>query len=245
MVKGFRAYAHRGGSLVAPENSPAAFDSAVALGYTWLETDLRATRDGVAVLHHDPDLDRTTDRSGDVGSLSWTDVRRARFVNGETPLRLEELLEAHPNARLNVDVKESAVVVPALDALRRTAAWHRVCLTSFSTRRLRAVRRWSPRPVETSAGPLEVMLHSATPLPFARALRADPDRLQVPARLATVPFVRRAHARGLAVDAWTVNDTREMQRLLAIGIDGIMTDDTPLLRDVLRSHGLWEPDGPR
>ena len=244
MIGGFRAYAHRGGSQVAPENSPAAFASAVALGYVWLETDLRATRDGIAVVHHDPDLDRTTDLSGPVLAQAWRDVSRARFANGENPLRLDELLEAYPDARFNLDVKEPAVVVPTLDTLRRANAWHRVCLTSFSTLRLRAVRRWVPHPVETSAGPLEVLLHRTTPLPFTRLLRSTPDRLQVPTRLVTSTFIRRAHARGLAVDAWTVNDAGDMKRLLALGVDGIMTDDPALLRDVVRSHGGWWPDAP-
>ncbi|MFM7212058.1 MAG: glycerophosphodiester phosphodiesterase, partial [Actinomycetota bacterium] len=132
MHREFRAYAHRGGSDVAPENSPAAFAAAVGIGYRWLETDLRATSDGVAVVHHDPVLDRTTDMAGRVIDRTWNDVRRARFSNGEGPLRLEELLAAYPDVSINLDLKEGAVVAPALDALRRAAAWHRVCLTSFS-----------------------------------------------------------------------------------------------------------------
>ncbi|MFM8529370.1 MAG: glycerophosphodiester phosphodiesterase family protein [Ilumatobacteraceae bacterium] len=250
MQREFRAYAHRGGSEVAPENSPAAFAAAVRLGYRWLETDLRATRDGVAVVHHDPVLDRTTDMSGPVIARAWSDVRRARFDNGESPLRLEELLAAHPDASINLDLTPDAVVAPALDALRRARAWHRVCLTSFSTRRLRAARRWAPGHVETSAGPAEVVLQRATPPGLSRwrpgpagrqsrPRRAGPARLQVPARLVTATYVRRAHAQSLPVDAWTVNDPAEMDRLLRIDVDGIMTDAPALLRDVLRSHGRW------
>lgn len=252
MQREFRAYAHRGGSEVAPENSPAAFAAAVQLGYRWLETDLRATSDGVAVVHHDPVLDRTTDMAGRVIDRTWNDVRRARFSNGEGPLRLEELLAAYPDVSINLDLKEGAVVAPALDALRRAAAWHRVCLTSFSTRRLRAARRWAPTTVETSAGPAEVVLQRATPPRLSRWRarpgpagrqsrpgRTGPTRLQVPARLVTATYVTRAHAQSLPVDAWTVNDPAEMDRLLRIDVDGIMTDAPALLRDVLRSHGRW------
>ena len=240
MQREFRAYAHRGGSEVAPENSPAAFAAAVQLGYRWLETDLRATSDGVAVVHHDPVLDRTTDMAGRVIDRAWNDVRRARFSNGEGPLRLEELLAAYPDVSINLDLKEGAVVAPALDALRRAAAWHRVCLTSFSTRRLRAARRWAPTTVETSAGPAEVVLQRATPPRLSRwRARPGPARLQVPARLVTATYVTRAHAQSLPVDAWTVNDPAEMDRLLRIDVDGIMTDAPALLRDVLRSHGRW------
>lgn len=244
MAHGFRAYAHRGGSQVAPENSPAAFAAATALGYTWLETDVRATRDGVAVVHHDPLLDRTTDMSGPVLARPWQDVRRARLANGESPLRLEELLEAHPDASVNIDLKEAPVIAPALDGLRRTSAWHRVCLTSFSTRRLRAARRWAPSAIETAAGPGEVLLQRTTPPRLAQRIGARPDRLQVPARLVTAGYLRRAHAHGLPVDAWTVNDPAHMSRLITLGVDGIMTDAPALLRDVLRSHGLWNPSVP-
>ena len=240
MAHGFRAYAHRGGSEFAPENSPAAFAAAVGLGYTWLETDVRATRDGVAVVHHDPLLDRTTDMQGPVLARPWHEVRRARLANGEGPMRLEELLEAHPRTSVNIDLKEGPVIVPALDALRRAGAWHRVCLTSFSTRRLRAARRWAPSAIETAAGPTEVVLQRTTPPRLARRLGARPDRLQVPARLVTPGYLRRAHAHRLPVDAWTVNDPAEMDRLIALGVDGIMTDAPALLREVLRSHGRWD-----
>lgn len=244
MAHGFRAYAHRGGSEVAPENSPAAFAAAMALGYTWLETDVRATRDGVAVIHHDPLLNRTTDMSGPVLALPWHEVRRAHLANGEFPMRLEELLEAHPDASVNVDLKEAPVIAPVLDALRRTRAWHRVCLTSFSTRRLRAARRWAPSAIETAAGPAEVFLQRTAPPRLAERLGARPDRLQVPARLVTDTYLRRAHAHGLPVDAWTVNDPAQMSRLIAAGVDGIMTDAPALLRDVLRSHGRWDSSAP-
>lgn len=190
--------------------------------------------------------------AGRVIDRAWNDVRRARFSNGEGPLRLEELLAAYPDVSINLDLKEGAVVAPALDALRRAAAWHRVCLTSFSTRRLRAARRWAPTTVETSAGPAEVVLQRATPPRLSRWRarpgpagrqsrpgRAGPTRLQVPARLVTATYVTRAHAQSLPVDAWTVNDPAEMDRLLRIDVDGIMTDAPALLRDVLRSHGRW------
>ena len=239
MTGTFRAYAHRGGSLVAPENSPAAFASAVALGYTWLETDLRSTSDGVAVIHHDAHLDRTTDLTGPVRARPWSQVAQARLANGESPLRLEDLLAAYPDVHLNLDLKEAAVMAPALDALSRARAWHRVCLTSFSSSRLRAARRWAPAEVETSAGPWEVVLHRTAPPRLARRLGARPDRLQVPLRLATARYVRQAHARGLPVDVWTVNDEATMHDLIGIGVDGIMTDAPALLRDVLCSHGQW------
>lgn len=244
-----RAYAHRGGTEAAPENSPAAFAAAVATGYRYLETDVRSTRDGVAVIHHDATLERTTGLTGLVRSRPWSEIRRARLANGESPLRLADLLEAHPEAYLNIDLKDRHVVAPALDVLRRMDAWDRVCVTSFSTSRLAAVRRSSPRLLETAAGPREV---ARVRWGFSRpggpagppGLRALPHRLQVPLRLGGRPFVtpvlvRRAHDRGLPVDVWTVNARRDMERLLDLGVDGIMTDSPSLLREVLSARGLW------
>ena len=238
----FRAYAHRGGALEACENSPAAFGAAVGLGYRFLETDVRPTSDGVAVVHHDATLDRTTSLSGPVRELSWREVRRAVLDNGESPWRLEELLEAFPGAHVNIDLKEAGVVSPALDAIRRTRAWPRVTITSFSTARLRRVRRITPPWVETSAGPREVVAHR---LGFPEWLSPGAaHRLQVPhrirGRLVVDPaFLARARARSLAVDVWTVDDATDMAHLLDLGVDGIMTDAPGVLRDVLRARGRW------
>ena len=212
---GFRAYAHRGGAREAPENSLAAFRHATALGYRHLETDVRPTRDGVAVVHHDSRVDRTTD--------------------GSAPLRLEELLEEFPDAHLNIDVKEDGSVVALADSLRRTSASDRVCVTSFSASRLGRARRMLPPGTESSAHPWEVMALRA--LPRAGALPRV-HRVQIPVRAAGITFadarfVDRAHRRGLAVDVWTIDDPGQMHRLLDLGVDGIMTDSPSVLREVL------------
>lgn len=239
-VSEVRAYAHRGGAAEAVENSPGAFTAAVALGYRYLETDVRPTSDGVAVVHHDATLDRTTDLSGPVRRRGWNDVRRAHLADGSSPWRLEDLLDAFPGAHVNIDVKEDAVVSPALDAIGRCRAWHRVCITSFSTSRLASVRRQTPRWVETSAGPREVLQHRVGWPSNARRGRL-PHRLQVPDRRpwTDATFVERARRRGLAVDVWTVDNPDDMHRLLDMGVDGIMTDAPTVLRGVLIDRGLW------
>lgn len=244
---GFRAYAHRGGAHEAPENSLTAFRRASELGYVHLETDVRPTRDGVAVLHHDAGLDRTTDSRGPVRQRSWRELASVRLADGSTPLRLEELLEDIPTAHLNIDVKESGSVIAVADALRRTQAWGRVCVTSFSARRLGRARRMMPPNAESSAHPWEVLALRALPrrvaLPGITALPRV-QRVQVPVRafgvtLAEPGFIRRAQARGLAVDVWTVNDRPSMEALLDLGVDGIMTDAPTVLREVLVARGSW------
>lgn len=235
----FRAYAHRGGAREAPENSLAAFRHATSLGYRHLETDIRPTRDGVAVLHHDARVERTTDGRGSLRDLTWRQVRGVALSDGSAPLRLEELLEEFPDAQVNVDVKEDGSVLALADALRRSGASARVCVTSFSARRLVRTRRLLPPGTESSAHPWEVMAVRALP-----RLRALPrvHRVQVPVRalgvtFADTAFVHRAHGLGLAVDVWTIDDAAQMQRLLDLGVDGIMTDSPTLLRDVLAQRG--------
>ncbi|MEY3734528.1 MAG: hypothetical protein RL347_1887 [Actinomycetota bacterium] len=228
----FRAYAHRGGSREAPENSLTAFRHAVCVGFLHLETDVRPTRDGVAVLHHDATLDRTTDGRGPVRDLLWRDLAHVHHSDGTTPLRLEELLEALPGTHITVDAKEEASVLAIADAVRRTGCHDRICIASFSPARLARLRALLPG-VESGAHPGEVIRLRAGVGSLPRA-----SRVQVPARafgvdLATSSFIDRARARGLSVDVWTVDDPAEMSRLLDLGVDGIMTDSPSILRDVL------------
>jgi glycerophosphoryl diester phosphodiesterase len=238
----FRAYAHRGGSQEAPENSLTAFTRAWDQGFVHFETDVRPTRDGVAVLHHDATLDRTTDAKGRVRDLTWSQVRRARHVDGTTPLRLEDLLEAFPHAHVTLDAKEAGSVPVIVDTVMRTRAASRICVASFSARRITRARRLLPPGTESAAHPWEAL--ALRTLPRVAALPRV-HRIQVPeralgVRFAEAAFIRRAHDRGLAVDFWTVNDPVRMEALLDLGVDGIMTDSPGDLRQVLLRRGMWD-----
>lgn len=234
----FRAFAHRGGSREAAENSVTAFRHAAALGFTHLETDARPTRDGVAVLHHDATLERTTDARGPVRHRSWREIATVRLADGSAPLRLEELLEELPDAHITIDAKEAGSVTAIADAVRRTGAHARVCIASFSPTRLGRLRRLLPS-VESGAHPGEV-LRLRAPGPLPRLDRVT--RVQVPPRafggaVVTPGFIARAHAVGIAVDVWTVDDPARMHALLDAGVDGLMTDAPSVLIDVLRERG--------
>jgi glycerophosphoryl diester phosphodiesterase len=246
-------FAHRGGARDGLENSLPAFEHAVDLGYRYLETDVRATADGVLVAFHDQNLDRVTDRDGDIARLPYAEVAQAR-VGGREPIPLlEEVLAAWPRARLNIDVKAENAIAPLTDVLRRMNAWDRVCVTSFSSRRLRHVRArmrlLAGHEVCTALGPRGVAALRAHSLAgrLARPLRAAATGApcaQVPYRLGRAPFVTSsllagAHALGLKVHAWTVNDAAEMGRLLDLGVDGIITDEIETLRDLMQARGLW------
>jgi glycerophosphoryl diester phosphodiesterase len=156
--------------------------------------------------------------------------------------------------RFNIDLKDEPGIALLPGVLRRTGAWDRVCVTSFSGSRLRAARGLFGRPVCMATSPAviaAIRYTLGTPEPgrqpglLARRLAGWQVRCtQVPARVASGSFVRRAHALGLDVHVWTVNDRAEMVRLLDLGADGIMTDDIGLLREVLIERGQWHPREP-
>ena len=241
------AFAHRGGASHFPENSASAFEYAVGLGYAYLETDVHATADGVLVAFHDKTLDRVTDAAGAIATLPYREVAAARIAGTEPIPLVADLLGSWPRQRFNIDVKDAPAIGPLAEVLRRTAAWDRVCITSFSGRRLQATRQALQRPVCTATAPADI---GALRLgPPAAALARRFERLsvrcaQVPVRVASPSFLRRARAAGLQVHVWTVNDRQLMTDLLDRGVDGIMTDQTELLREVLRERGQWHPAQP-
>jgi glycerophosphoryl diester phosphodiesterase len=246
------AFAHRGGAAHAPENSWTAFEHAIKLGYAYLETDARATSDGMLVAFHDRTLDRVTDASGPVSALPYRDVAALRVAGSEPIPLIEDLLGTWPDARFNIDLKDEAGIPLLPGVLRRTGAWDRVCVTSFSGRRLRAARKLLDRPVCMTTSPsviaaVRYVIGTASGGSQARLARRL-SRLsvrcaQVPGRVATAAFVRQAHALGLDVHVWTINDRAEMNRFLDLGADGIMTDDIVTLRDVLIERDQWHSRG--
>jgi glycerophosphoryl diester phosphodiesterase len=240
------AFAHRGGAIEHLENSMPAFEACVALGYRYLETDVRATADGVLVAFHDPTLERTTDRAGRIEQLPWSEVAKARIGGREPLVRLEDLLAAWPDVRFNLDVKAAGVLAPLVRLVRRLKVVDRLCLASFSDARIAAARRLLGPSVCTSLGPRGVAaLRLSSYSPRAAGLvRMAAGCAQVPLHLggrALVDerFVTAAHARGLQVHVWTVDTEEDVATLLDLGVDGIMTDRPAMLREVLEKRGQW------
>ena len=242
------AVAHRGGAAEAPENSLAAFEHAWSLGYRYLETDVHVTADGVLVALHDATLDRVTDAKGLVRERPWREVELARIAGTEPIPTLDALLEHFPDAGWTIDAKHASSVDPLVAAIRRHRAEDRVCVGAFSDKRLARLRAALGPQVCTALGPREVARLAVA------ARRRDPVqalRAVVPVGAAVVPvgvgplplvgarFVAAARAAGLAVLVWTVNEPAAMRRLLDLGVDGLMTDRTSALRDLLRARGEW------
>ena len=249
------AFAHRGGAyhpeIECLENTLAAFRHAVRLGYTYHETDVHVTSDGVLLAFHDTVLDRVTDRTGSIAATTYAEVQRALIGGSEPVPTLAELFDAFPDARFNIDIKSERSVEALASFIEERQAEDRVLIGSFSGSRLNAFRRRTNGRVATSAHPLEVVAFVLSPSGrLARLLtRGRPLALQIPHRrgpltVASRRLVRHAHAAGLQVHVWTIDDPIEMNTLLDRGVDGIMTDRTDILRDVLRARGEWNgPEG--
>lgn len=257
-------FAHRGGAIGAPENTMRAFERTVRLGFTYIETDVHATADGRLVVFHDDTLDRLTDLTGPIAALPYREIARARVLGSEPIPLLEDVLGTWPDVRFNIDVKESSAIAPFARALHRTGSYERVCVASFSQARQRQVRAALGPGVCTSltrSGVAALKITSlfrsllppavdpATPLAALRAAvgpRFHAACVQVPPfygpfAVITPALLRAAHAFGMQVHAWTIDDPAEMHRLLDLGVDGIMTDDPVTLRDVLIERDRWHP----
>ena len=238
------AFAHRGGGG-SIENTAEAFGRAVELGYRYLETDVHATRDGTAVVLHDQTLRRVAGRRGRVAELAWRDLATVRVGGAAAVPRLDEVLEAWPEVRFNIDVKADGAVEPAVSTVARLGATDRVLLASFSDARLARVRALAGPDVATSVG-----MRTAARLRLA-SWHGRPVRLpesvaavQVPLRGYGVPvvdarFVAYVHRLGRQVHVWTIDDAAVMHDLLELGVDGIMTDHVDVLREVYLSRGSW------
>jgi glycerophosphoryl diester phosphodiesterase len=243
--------AHRGGARLAPENTIAAFRNAIdAWGADMLEMDVRATRDGEVVVIHDETVDRTTEGTGPVASLTWAHAReldagyRFRDLHGDHSFRgegvriprFEEVLEELPGVRLNVEAKDGRSAQGLVEAVLRHGAQDRVLVAAEWERNRRRVRGY-PGPWGASRRNLAGFLLLAR-APFGRFFTPGCDVLQVPLehrgfRILTRRFLAESHRRNLPVHAWTVDDPEDMRRLLAWGVDGIQTDRPDLLAGIL------------
>ncbi|MBO0774898.1 MAG: glycerophosphodiester phosphodiesterase [Actinobacteria bacterium] len=238
------AFAHRGAHLDVAENTWMAFEAAAALGYRYIETDVRGTADGQVIICHDARARRLTGLSGLVSGFTLAELRAAPVVSdgaAEVPL-LEEVLAGFPELLFNIDVKDraSAELVPGI--IRQAGCYDRVFVTSFSWRRVRRVRAALAGQVCTGAPVAEFLRFLASPGSLAGS--AQPAALQLPLSLrgvqvVTANLIRDAHAAGLPVHVWTLNDLASIRAALDMGADGIMTDQPVLLKEELTRRGAW------
>lgn len=250
LAPGLVNIAHRGGALLRPEETLAAYEHAVEVGADVLEMDLHATKDGAVVLNHDATLDRTTDGTGRLDQRTWAELQQLdagyRFTRdgGQTfPFRgqgvrmasFRQVLERFPDKLFSAELKqtEPPIVDAVLAVLAETGMEDRVILVSFSDKTVQAIRAKNPR-VVTGAGMIEMLVLASLTDEKAEAYTPPCPFFQMAKAATTAPLLARAHQKGARVQAWTVNDAAEMRALRALGVDGIMSDDPELLESVLR-----------
>lgn len=254
--------AHRGLALATDENSLASFRAAREAGVTWIETDVNTTADGTVLTLHDPDLSRVAGVDRVVESMVSAEVDAVRLRHGEPIPTIADALREVPGARFNIDVKDEASVEALPREILAADAADRVLVTSFSeSRRRRALRRL-PRGVASSAGYGGIAIFKVVSLcipaqtcslvwpVIARAIRpwiADFGAMQVPetqrvgpltVRVVSLRFLEAAHRCGLRVDVWTVDDAKDMSRLVDLGVDGIVTNRADVAVSLLRERGI-------
>ncbi len=243
---GVLVFGHRGERGHYPENSMLSLQQAVAAGVDALEIDVHMTADGHIVVIHDDTTDRTTSGQGRVSAMTLAELQSHdagyRFTpdGGQTfPFRgqglvvptLAEVFATFPNLWINIDLKQHdlRMIEPFVRLLHEQAVLERVVVGSFDGATLAAFRHACPQ-VPTAASEAEVRrLVVLSKLGLGRFYRGQAQMLQIPEfhgriRLVTRRFVHDAHRHNMAVHVWTVNETEEMARLVALGVDGIVSD---------------------
>lgn len=237
--------AHRGGRLLRPAHTLVAYENALAVGADMIEVDLHASSDGVIVSIHDATVDDTTDGSGKVKEMTWAQLAALdagyRFTTdgGKTfPWRgkglriahLDEVLAAFPKTWLSAEIKQATpdIVEPVMALFEQHDAVSRTIFSSFSDPVLAAMRARRPDAL-TALGVSELMVFVTLEPTDLASYKAPAPFAQPPDNLVDAQFVSRAHLFGMKVQPWTVNDAARVKALLALGIDGLFTDDPALL----------------
>ena len=235
-------FAHRGLAVEAPENTLLAFARAVAVGATYVETDVHASLDGASVIAHDSDLTRVAGRDVKVGQLTLSELRRIDLGHGQGFCSLAEALDAFPETRFNIDLKSAEAVAPTVAAIQAAGATNRVLVTSFSDRRRRQAVAALPA-VATSASARSfvtaLVAGKLRALPLVRRALRGVVAVQVPERalglrVTTERMLRQLHSLEVEMHVWTINDPARMTQLLELGVDGIVTDRADLALEVVR-----------
>ena len=247
--------AHQGGDGVWPGETMLAYQNAVDLGVDVLEMDIHITKDGELILMHDETVDRTTDGTGEIESMTLTDLKKLDAAydwspdEGKTfPYRgqgiqvatLEEIFQAFPEMRMTIEIKKtnSSMAKPFCDLIREYNMQDKVLVASFHDERLKEFRTECPE-VATSSAKNETTVFVLLTKAFLGGFYSPIFySLQVPEEsggitVMTPAFVRAAHARNLAVEPWTINDEETMRKFIEWGVDGIITDRPDILMEVL------------
>jgi glycerophosphoryl diester phosphodiesterase len=247
--------AHQGGDGLWPSDTMFAFERAAEMGVDVLEMDMHSTADGELVLMHDSTVDRTTNGTGRINEMTLAEIKALDAGynwsedDGQTfPFRdmgitvptLEEVFTAYPDYRMNIEIKqaEPSIIEPFCQMIRDNQMENHVLVPSFNQESVNEFRQACPE-VATSAGESEVIAFFVLSKLFLENIYSPKaTALQVPETrsgltVLTQRLIDAAHRRNLEVHPWTVDETEDMQRMLDMGVDGIITDRPDLMMELL------------
>lgn len=236
---GLTVLAHRGGADESFENTLESFDYSKSLGCKFIETDVQVSADGIPYIFHDDDLKRVLNISSRFDSLSSQEIDKLKIFDQYRIPKLEEALNEFPDISFQIDFKTDQVVAPALDVIKKTKSFERICVASFNSERLKRVRSTYPD-LCISMGPNEVIKTLISSFGLYKGA-IDGDCLQIPiryygVRVVTKRFVKYLKSRGLKIMVWTINDVKTFEYLIELKVDGIITDKPKLLFETLSKY---------
>ena len=229
---GLKVLAHRGGAEESYENTTESFEYSELLGCEFIETDVQVSSDGIPYIFHDDDLKRILNKPVRFDSLSSNEIDDLSIFNSCKIPKLSDTLLRFPNLCFQIDFKTDEVVMPALDVINDMNVFDRVCIASFSSKRLQKVRSLYPD-LCISMGPNEVFKTLVASLNLFKG-EIPGDCLQIPMsyygiKIVSKRFVDFVHSRGLKIMIWTINDIKTFKYLINLEVDGIITDKPKLL----------------
>ncbi len=229
---GLKVLAHRGGAEESYENTTESFEYSQLLGCEFIETDVQVSSDGIPYIFHDDDLKRILNKPVRFDSLSSNEIDGLNIFNSCKIPKLSDTLLRFPNLCFQIDFKTDEVVMPALDVINDMNVFDRVCIASFSSKRLQRVRSLYPD-LCISMGPNEVFKTLVASLNLFKG-EIPGDCLQIPMsyygiKIVSKRFVDFVHSKGLKIMIWTINDVKTFKYLIDLGVDGIITDKPKLL----------------
>ena len=238
----FFGFVHRGGTEKASENTLEAFQHSSDMGFTFMETDIQGTKDGEVVVFHDHDLNRMAGINKKIVDLTYKEIKEIELVSGGRIPSLNELLSSFPSLRFNIDFKTANTIVKGVEIIKEHNAIGRTCLASFSSSRLKKIRELAGPDCCSSMDQLEVVYQLLKSINFPSP-KINGFCAQVPTSQWGIPivskrFVDSAHKENKFVHVWTINTELEMEKLIELGIDGLMTDRPSVLFKVMKRNNL-------
>ena len=239
----FYGFVHRGGDEVETENTLEAFEYSSDLGFVYIETDVQSTKDGHIVIFHDSTLERMACINKRISDLKLEEVKKIELINGGRIPQLYEALDSFPNLRFNIDIKTEDALENTIEIIKEMKCFHRICLASFSSSRLKRIRELAGKEACTSSGQMDTFKLMCKSLGIAFKINSA-DCAQIPIKQWGVPilterFLREAKRNNKLVHVWTIDDKEEMFKLIDFGVDGIMTDKPSILKQAMIERGLF------